>query len=87
MATLINRYSGAVWLRNCLTWRRMIWSSMASNVANPLIFLIAFGFGLGSFIETIDGLPYLAFVHARHDGLLGDVLFQFRDHDQRLRPL
>jgi len=62
MKELINRFSHAVWHRNYLTWRRLIWSSLASNVVNPLIFLFAFGFGLGSLIETIGGVSYLAYV-------------------------
>lgn len=61
-ANLVNRYTHAVWLRNYLTWKRLFWSSLASNVANPLLFLFAFGFGLGRVIENIDGIPYLAFV-------------------------
>ena len=62
MGELINRFTNAVWFRNLLTWRRLFWPSMATNVANPLIFLFAFGFGLGAVIETIDGISYLAFV-------------------------
>lgn len=62
MNTLLNRFSLAVWQRNYLTWKRLIWSSLASNVVNPLLFLFAFGFGLGSLIETIAGVTYLAYV-------------------------
>ena len=62
MPSISGRYVGAVWLRNYLTWTKLVWSSLASNVANPLIFLFAFGFGLGSVIETVEGVPYLAFV-------------------------
>ncbi|MEZ5826394.1 MAG: ABC transporter permease [Geminicoccaceae bacterium] len=62
MNALLNRYSYAVWLRNFLTWQKLIWSSLASNVVNPIIFLFAFGFGLGSVIETMAGVPYLAFI-------------------------
>lgn len=62
MGELINRFTYAVWYRNLLTWKRLFWPSMATNVANPLIFLFAFGFGLGAIIETVDGVSYLAFV-------------------------
>ena len=62
MEALLNRYTFAVWQRNALTWRRLMWSSLASNVANPLIFLFAFGFGLGSVIDTMQGVTYLAFI-------------------------
>ena len=52
----------AIWRRHALVWRRLFWSSMASNVANPLLFLFAFGFGLGAVVETMEGIDYLAFV-------------------------
>ncbi len=58
----LNRYTLAVWRRNALTWRRLFWSSMASNVANPLLFLFGFGYGLGSVVKEAEGVPYLAFV-------------------------
>ena len=59
---LANAYSMAVTWRQYLVWRKLIWSSLATNVANPLVMLFAFGFGLGRFIDTIDGIDYLAFV-------------------------
>jgi len=62
MDALLNRYAGAVWLRNFLTWRRLFWPSMASNVCNPLLFLFAFGFGLGALVGEVGGISYLAFV-------------------------
>ena len=59
---LLNSYSLAVVHRHYMVWRKLLWSSLATNVANPILFLFAFGFGLGSFIETMDGLSYLAFI-------------------------
>ena len=58
----LNRYTLAVWVRQVLVWRRLMWSSLANNVAEPLLMLFAFGFGLGGVIETMGGLGYLAFV-------------------------
>ena len=52
----------AVCRRQYLVWRNIIWSSMTTNVANPLLFLYAFGFGLGAVIDDMGGLSYLAFV-------------------------
>ena len=62
MRRLLNRYTAAVVLRNLLTWRQMMWPSLASNVANPLLFLFAFGFGLGAFVGEMDGVSYIAFI-------------------------
>jgi lipooligosaccharide transport system permease protein len=57
-----NRYSGAVWRRNALVWRRLMGPSLATNVLDPLIFLFAFGYGLGAVIDRVGGLTYLTFV-------------------------
>jgi lipooligosaccharide transport system permease protein len=62
-ATLaLNRYSMAVWRRNVIVWRRLIWPSLTTNVLDPLIFLFAFGYGLGAVVEQIGGMDYLTFV-------------------------
>lgn len=54
--------AGAVWRRQFLVWRKLIWSSLATNVCNPLLFLFAFAFGLGAVIAEQEGIAYLAFV-------------------------
>jgi lipooligosaccharide transport system permease protein len=58
----LNRYSLAMWRRNFTVWRQIMWSSLATNVFDPLLFLFAFGYGLGAVIDQIAGLSYLAFV-------------------------
>jgi len=52
----------AVTQRQFIVWRKLIWSALATNVANPLLFLFAFGLGLGRFVDEMGDLPYLAFV-------------------------
>jgi lipooligosaccharide transport system permease protein len=52
----------AVCRRQYLVWRKMIWSSLATNVINPLLFLFAFGFGLGAVLDDLGGMTDLAFV-------------------------
>jgi lipooligosaccharide transport system permease protein len=52
----------AVWHRQYLVWRKLLWSSLVTNVLNPLLFLLAFGFGLGAVIARQGGVDYLAFV-------------------------
>jgi lipooligosaccharide transport system permease protein len=61
-ASAIVAHSLAVCRRQYLVWRNIIWASMTTNVANPLLFLYAFGFGLGAVIDDMGGLSYLAFV-------------------------
>jgi lipooligosaccharide transport system permease protein len=58
----LNRYSIAVWRRNVIVWRRLIWPSLTTNVLDPLIFLFAFGYGLGAVVQEIGGMSYLTFV-------------------------
>src|SRR5689334_13032276 len=61
-ALALNRYSVAVWRRNLIVWRRLIWPSLTTNVLDPLIFLFAFGYGLGAVVQQIGGMDYLTFV-------------------------
>jgi lipooligosaccharide transport system permease protein len=48
--------------RQYLVWRKVIWSSLTTNVVNPILFLFAFGFGLGAVVDQMGELSYLAFV-------------------------
>ena len=50
-ASAIATHSLAVWRRQFLVWRKLIWSSLTTNVLNPLLFLFAFGFGLGAVVD------------------------------------
>ena len=59
---LATPYTLAVTLRQYVVWKKLIWSSLATNIANPILFLFAFGFGLGRFIDSIGGVSYLVFV-------------------------
>jgi len=52
----------AVIYRQFLVWKKLFWSSMATNIANPILFLFAFGFGLGRFVEVMGGVSYMIFV-------------------------
>ena len=61
-AGAIARHSLAVTRRQYLVWRKVIWSSVTTNIANPILFLFAFGFGLGAVVDRMAGLSYLAFV-------------------------
>jgi lipooligosaccharide transport system permease protein len=58
----VNRYSRAVWRRNFTVWKRLIRPSLATNVLDPLLFLFAFGYGLGAVVEQVGGMNYLTFV-------------------------
>ncbi len=48
--------------RNLLVWRKLAIASMIGNIAEPLITLVAFGYGLGSMLKSIQGVPYIEFL-------------------------
>ncbi len=51
-----------IWRRNWLVWKRLFWQSVIGNIAEPLITLFAFGYGLGSLLAPIDGVSYIVFL-------------------------
>ena len=52
----------AIWWRNLKVWLAHFWPSMAGSFANPLLFLFAFGFGLGAVIDQVGNTSYLVYV-------------------------
>ncbi|MDD5757643.1 MAG: ABC transporter permease [Desulfobulbaceae bacterium] len=48
--------------RNARVWWKYKIPSLVGNLGQPLLFLLAFGLGLGQQIETIAGLTYLQFI-------------------------
>jgi lipooligosaccharide transport system permease protein len=54
----------AVYRRNLLVWRKLAPASLVGNVAEPLITLLAFGYGLGAFLGEVDGVRYIVFLAA-----------------------
>ena len=49
-------------MRNLLVWKKLAGSSILGNIAEPLITLVAFGYGVGSLIGQIDGMPYIQYL-------------------------
>jgi lipooligosaccharide transport system permease protein len=64
MTRLTTRVAGAcrVWLRNFESWKDFAVASLVGTVAEPLLFFAAMGFGLGRFVDDIQGQPYIAFL-------------------------
>ncbi|HEY3077315.1 MAG TPA: ABC transporter permease [Burkholderiales bacterium] len=54
----------AVWRRNFLVWRKLVVSSVLSNLADPLILLFGLGYGLGALLPSVEGMSYIAFFAA-----------------------
>jgi len=53
-----------VYRRNLLVWRKLAVASILGNIADPLITLVAFGYGLGRLLPQVDGVPYIVFLAA-----------------------
>ncbi|HRO57930.1 MAG TPA: ABC transporter permease [Burkholderiaceae bacterium] len=53
-----------VYRRNLLVWRKLALASIVGNIAEPLIVLVAFGYGLGGLLPQVDGIPYILFLAA-----------------------
>jgi len=55
-----------VFMRNLLVWRKLVIPSLIANIAEPLMWLVAFGYGMGALIGdvTLEGaqVPYLLFL-------------------------
>jgi lipooligosaccharide transport system permease protein len=48
--------------RNFLVWRKLMFASLVGNLADPMIYLVGLGFGLGAFMPQIAGVPYIGFL-------------------------
>ena len=48
--------------RHILVWRKLAIASVLGNIADPLLYMVAIGYGIGSFIPQMDGMPYIAFL-------------------------
>ncbi len=51
-----------VWKRNFKVYTKLYKSSFALNFFEPLIYLLAFGLGMGGYVKEMDGMPYIKFL-------------------------
>jgi len=51
-----------VWRRNVLVWRKLAFASVLGNIADPLLYMLALGYGLGTMIGEVGGMSYIAFI-------------------------
>jgi lipooligosaccharide transport system permease protein len=52
----------AVWFRHMRVYTRNLISNGLPPFLEPVIFLVGIGLGLGRYISTMDGMPYLVFL-------------------------
>lgn len=55
-------YAFKVWYRDFVVWTRYWWTSLIGAIGEPVLYFLAIGYGLGSFIPAIEGMPYLQFL-------------------------
>ncbi len=53
-----------VWRRNQLVWRKLAIPSMLGNLADPMLYMLGLGYGLGAMLPEVGGMPYIAFLAA-----------------------
>jgi lipooligosaccharide transport system permease protein len=51
-----------VWERNLLVWVKLLGPAMLGNFGEPLLYLLALGYGLGSLVGDVADMPYLVFL-------------------------
>jgi len=51
-----------VWQRNFTVYTKRYKSSMVLNFVEPVLYLVALGYGLGAFVKDIHGVPYIKFI-------------------------
>lgn len=52
----------AVLARNFRVWRKLTVPSLLGNFADPLLYILGLGYGLGRLVGEVDGLSYVAFL-------------------------
>ncbi len=53
-----------VWRRNFLVWRKLALPSMLGNLADPMLYMLGLGYGLGKLVGDVGGMPYITFLAA-----------------------
>ena len=52
----------AIWRRNLRVWRKLMWPSILGNFGEPMLYLLAFGYGFGRLVGDIGEMPYMVFL-------------------------
>lgn len=56
------RRAMGIWLRNFKVWQRLAIPSIMGNLADPLIYLLGLGLGLGVLLPKVSGVSYISFL-------------------------
>ncbi|MEJ2241599.1 MAG: ABC transporter permease, partial [Candidatus Bathyarchaeota archaeon] len=50
------------WMRNKDVFMQTYKTNFLPSLLEPILYLLALGFGLGGFVQPIDGQPYIQFI-------------------------
>ncbi len=53
-----------IWRRNRLVWSKLAIPSMLGNLADPMLYMLGLGYGLGTMLPEVGGGSYIAFLAA-----------------------
>ncbi len=53
-----------IWQRHLLVWRKLAATSIIGHIADPMIYLLGLGYGLGSLLPQLGGTSYMVFLAA-----------------------
>lgn len=53
-----------IWRRHWLVWRKVAAPSILGHLADPVIYMLGLGYGLGSLLPEIAGMSYITFLAA-----------------------
>lgn len=62
LAPRFSRYSWPVWLRNFHVWRKLMVPSLLGNFGEPVLYLLALGYGFGRMVGHVGTLSYAQFL-------------------------
>jgi lipooligosaccharide transport system permease protein len=53
-----------IWRRNFMVWKKMAGASVLGHLADPVIYMLGLGYGLGGMLPEINGMSYISFLAA-----------------------
>src|SRR5215203_5918121 len=56
------RHAAAIWVRNARVFSKLWRGALLPTFLDPFFYLLAMGFGLGTYVATINGIPYKDFI-------------------------
>lgn len=59
---ILSHRVGYVWYRNFTVWCHYWYTTVVGSLGETVLYFVAFGYGLGHFVRSIEGMPYIEFL-------------------------